>query len=280
MRSIKRQFLTRAAIGALAVMLAAASGVVIPPVASAQGTVKLEFFGHSFFRLTSPGGKVVLLNPWINGNQSVTVSMDDINQADLILVPDGHQDEQGQAIDLAIKTGAYLVGSGSLGTYFLDKGVPANQTPRFIGPGDRLVRDGITVRLLAADHDSLLPERTERTAYGGQASSFMITFENGYTIYFMASSPMRSEMALWGSMYKPDLMIFHMSGAHEPLDIAMAVKLMTTDNPNLNTLMWHHNVPEPTSGTTVGDVQSALGAMGVNIPITNQVRSQVYEFTK
>jgi L-ascorbate metabolism protein UlaG (beta-lactamase superfamily) len=280
MRSIGNRFLTRIATGALIMVVATASSFVITPAASAQGTVKLEFFGHSFFRLTSPGGKVVLLNPWINGNQSVTVSMDDINQADLILVPDGHQDEQGQAVDLALKTGAYLVGSGGLGTYFLDKGVPANQTPRFIGPGDRLVRDGITVRLLAADHDSLLPDQTERVAYGGQASSFMITFENGYTIYFMASSPMRSEMALWGSMYKPDMMIFHMSGAHEPLDIAMAVKLMTTDNPNLNTLMWHHNVPEPTSGTTVADVQSALGAVGVNIPITNQLRSQVYEFTK
>ena len=77
---------------------------------------------------------------------------------------------------------------------------------------------------------------------------------------------------LRGSIDHPDLMICHMSGAHEPLDIAMALKLMTTDNPNLNTLMWHHNVPEPTSGTTVADVQSALSTMGVNIPITNQVR--------
>ena len=44
--------------------------------------------------------------------------------------------------------------------------------------------------------------------------------------------------------------------------------------------MWHHNVPDPTSGTTVADVQAALGALGVGIPITNQVRSQVYELTK
>src|SRR4051794_38657892 len=122
MRLIKGQFLTRAVIGALAVMLAAASGVLVAPVASAQGSVKLEFFGHSFFRLTSPSGKIVLLNPWITGNPSVTVSMDDINQADLILVPDGHPDEQGQAVDIAKKTGAYLIGSGGLGTYFLDKG--------------------------------------------------------------------------------------------------------------------------------------------------------------
>jgi L-ascorbate metabolism protein UlaG (beta-lactamase superfamily) len=279
-QSIGTLMWSRVALGAMALLLAIAAGFSAAPTASAQDTVKLEFFGHSFFRLTSPNGKIVLLNPWIQGNQSVTVSMDDITQADLILVPDAHADEQGQAVDIAMKTGAFLVGSGSLGTYFLDKGVSANQTLRFIGPGDRVVRDGITVRFLASDHDSMPPDRTERVSYGGQASSFMITFENGYTIYFMASSPMRSEMALWGSMYKPDLMIFHMSGAHEPLDIAMAIKLMTTDNPNLSTLMWHHNVPDPTSGTTVADVQAALSALGVNIPITNQVRSQVYELTK
>ncbi|MFN0074388.1 MAG: MBL fold metallo-hydrolase [Chloroflexota bacterium] len=262
-------------------LLAPVGLLAAPPAAAQMGTVKVEFFGHSFFRFTSPSGKVVLTNPWINGNPSVTVSLDDITQADMILVPNGHGDEMGQAAEIAIKTGAMVIASGELHRYMTDAGVPTAQVPRFATPGDRYRKDGITVRLLASDHGSGVSAPSAAMPYGGQASSFMVTFENGYTIYHMASSPMRSEMALWGSMYKPDLMIFHMSSSHEPLDIAMAVKLMMTDNPNLQTLMWHHNVPEPpATGTTVAEVQSVLGAMGIGIPITNQVRSQVYEFSK
>ncbi len=50
-------------------------------------------------------------------------------------------------------------------------------------------------------------------------------------------------MALWAEAYKPDAMIFLMSPNSEPLDAAMAVKLVASKSPNLN-------------------------SMGVNIPIT------------
>jgi hypothetical protein len=72
-----------------------------------------------------------------------------------------------------------------------------------------------------------------------------------------------------------------MSSTKEPLDAAMTIKLTATDNPNLRTIMpHHHRVSPPAGATSVADVQAAIGAMGVNIPITNQVRSQVNEFSK
>lgn len=252
-----------------------------PTAAEAQGgAVTLEWFGWSHFRLTSPNGKVILLNPWINGNPDAAVSMDDIAQADLILVADGHTDEVGSTVPLAQKTGARTFSPFELGTWFMEQGVPQSQVTRS-NPGERLVMDGITVRMVGSVHGSGLPAPSATTPYGGPAAGFVITFENGWTIYFPGSSAATQDQALWGEMYKPDAMIFHMSSGKEPMDAAMSIRLTMTNNPNLTTLIpHHHRVSPPAGATTVDDVRAALDTMGIGLPITNPVRSQVYSFTK
>ena len=254
------------------------------PSASAQGgTVQLEWLGWSFFRFTSPTGKVILTNPFIVGNPDAAVSLDDINQADLILVPNAHGDEVGSTVAIAQKTGARTLQPFELGTFFMQQGLPAGQVVRS-NPGNRLVWEGITIRVVNSVHGSGSGTgmNTEVVpSYGGPAAGFYITFENGWTVYFTGSSAATQDQALWGAMYKPDAMIFHMGTGTEPLDVAMAIKLTMTDNPNLRTLMpHHHRVSPPAGATTVGEVQVALATLGVDLPITDQVRSQVYEFSK
>ena len=253
-------------------------------VAEAQGgAVTLEWFGWSHFRLTSPNGKVILLNPFIVGNPDAAVSLDDINQADLILVPNAHGDEVGSTVAIAQKTGARTLQPFELGTFFTQQGLPVGQVIRS-NPGNRLLWEGITIRVVNSVHGSGsgTGANTEVVpSYGGPAAGFYITFENGWTVYFTGSSAATQDQALWGAMYKPDAMIFHMGTGTEPLDVAMAIKLTMTDNPNLRTLMpHHHRVSPPAGATTVGEVQAALATLGVDLPITDQVRSQVYEFSK
>jgi L-ascorbate metabolism protein UlaG (beta-lactamase superfamily) len=279
----------RRALAALSVLGAALAAVVavavVPaatPAAAQTGNVTLEWFGWSHFRLTSPNGKVILINPFVT-NPDSTVSLDDITAADLILPADGHPDETGQTAEIAIKTGAKIFAPFELGTYLQGpaKGVPAAQVVR-AGPGARMVMDGITVRMVESVHGSGFGANADGAAnYGGPAAGFYITFENGYTIYFTGSSAATQNQAMWAAAYKPDLMIFHMDAAHDPIDVANSIRLTSTDNPNLKMLMpHHHRVQVPAGGTTVTDVQGALGTMGITTPITEQVRSQVYTLTK
>lgn len=270
----------------LVVLALVVAGLLAPgPVALAQsGTVKLEWLSWSFFRFTSPNGKVILTNPFMAGNPDAKVTLADINRADLILVPNGHGDEIGQAADIAKKTGAKIVTPWELANWFVtSRGVPEAQVMRR-NPGTRVVWEGITIRIVGSVHGSgsgLATDSERAPIYGGQAAGFVITFENGWTVYFPASSAATHDMAHWGAMYKPDAMIFLMATAQEPKDIALAVKLVTTDNPNLKTLMPHHHRATPPPGaTTIAEVRAALDAAGVNIPITNQVVGQVYEFGK
>ena len=242
--------------------------------------VTLEWLGWSHFRLTSPTGKVILLNPFIEGNPDTAVSVDDITQADLILAADGHRDEVGNTVQIAQNTGARVFVPFELGSWLIEQGVPQGQVVRS-NPGGRLQLDGITVRMVGSVHGSGLPQPTETTPYGGPAAGFVITFENGWTVYFVGSSAATQDMALWGELYKPDALIFHMGADHEPLDIAMTTRLVMTDNPNLTTLIpHHHRVTPPPGATTIADVHAALGAMGIALPITDVVRGQVYRFSK
>jgi L-ascorbate metabolism protein UlaG (beta-lactamase superfamily) len=265
---------------ALAAFLLFAS---VPTAQAQSGVVKLEWLSWSFFRFTSPKGKVILTNPFMAGNPDAKVTLNDITRADVILVPNGHRDEIGQAADIAKKTGAKIVSPFELGAWFVSKGVPEAQVIRR-NPGSRLLWEGITIRIVGSVHGSGSGQATDSDLapiYGGAAAGFMITFENGWTVYFPASSAATHDMAHWGAMYKPDAMIFLMHPTGEPKDMALAVKLAMTDNPNLKTLLpHHHRITPPPGSTTVAEVRAALDALGINIPITNQALGQVYEFSK
>src|SRR3972149_980477 len=94
------------------ILLATVAGATFAAGAMAQsGSVKLEWITWSFFRFTTPGGKVILTNPFITGNPDAAagVKLEEIAKADLILIPDGHGDEIGDAVAIAKATGARIV---------------------------------------------------------------------------------------------------------------------------------------------------------------------------
>ena len=279
--------LRRAGLRALAVMVALAAVLVVasaPSPASAQmGAPTLEWFGWSHFRLTSTTGKIIHVNPWTT-NPDTTVSVDDINTVDLIVAADGHLDEVGQTADIAKKTGAMtFVAGGGLNGWLLEQGVPMAQiAQRFAQPGSFYRLGDVRIVMLNSVHGSELPQATAANPYGGTAASYMFTFEDGYTLYFSGSSAATADMALWAEMYKPHAMIFHMGGTHDAIDVAMSIKLIGTNNPNLKMLIpHHHRVQVPAGQTSIADVQAAMAQIGAPaIQITEPVRSEVYQLTK
>src|SRR3954470_20958540 len=81
--------------------------------ASAQET-KIKWFGHAAFSVTTPKGKVLLIDPWLS-NPSNPEAKDghdplaSVPKVDYILLTHGHRDHVGDAVEIAKKTGAALV---------------------------------------------------------------------------------------------------------------------------------------------------------------------------
>jgi L-ascorbate metabolism protein UlaG (beta-lactamase superfamily) len=268
---------------ALAAPLAlAVAALAMPGAAAAQpssGPVNLEWFGWSFFRFTSPEGKIILTNPFA-ANPDSPIKADDVQAADLIFAADGHADELGSIIQIAQNTGAKTWTPFELGTWLMEQGVPQDQVIRS-NPGGRYKLGNVTLHMVGSVHGSGLPSPTPQTPYGGPAAGLFVTFENGWTVYFSGSSEATTDQALWAQLYKPDVAILHMGADHEPMDIAMSVKLLQTENPNLKMVIPHHNLVNPTAGqTTVAEVQAAIDAMGLGVQVMQPNLSQVYSFTK
>ena len=285
MQRSARSFQARFAQLLIVFLVASAGGTFSPGALAQAGTLKLEWLTWSFFRFTTPGGKVILTNPFITGNPDAAagVKLEEIAKADLILIPDGHGDEIGDAVAIAKATGARIVTPFELGSWFVSQGVPEAQVMRR-NPGARFAWEGITIRVVGSVHGSGSGSDTpskRAPIYGGAAAGFMITFENGYTVYFPGSSAATQDMSMWAEAYKPDAMIFLMQPPGEPQDIGMAIKLVAAKSPNLKMLTpHHHRVSPPPGATTVAEVRSVLDAMGIRIPITALTPRQPIELSR
>src|SRR5919199_1519399 len=80
---------------------------------SAQET-KVKWFGLAAFSITTPGGKVLLIDPWLTNpsNPDVKKGKDpfaSIPKVDYILLTHGHRDHVGDAVEIAKKSGAVLI---------------------------------------------------------------------------------------------------------------------------------------------------------------------------
>jgi len=252
----------------LAIAAVIAPTPVLPESSAQGGAVTLEWLGHNAWRFTSPTGKVILANPLVT-NPDSPISVDRIQRADLILVTDGHGDEVGQAVDIALNTGARVVpGAFDLGIWFMERGVPAAQALR-TSPGERVVEDGITVRIVSGAHGSRVRPTTDTVYYGGPAGAFVVTFENGWTLYYGGSSAATYDHLLVGQMYRPHAAILYMGAAADPTNFAMQVKLLMTDNPNLSAVFpGHHRFMQGPGQTTIAEAQAAMDAMGLGLRIT------------
>jgi len=254
------------------------------PAAQNSG-ISVEWLGWSHYRLTSPAGTVVVTNPRITNNPDAPISVEEALglRADIIVVADGHPDELGDAVPIAKATGARMVIPFEAGDWLMRRdSIPAAQVLRS-SAGDTQRVEGVTIQVLNAVHSSGMDAGPEvpRT-YGGLAASFMITFENGYTVYFSGSSAATLDMGMWGDWYKPDAAILHISSAHNPRDAAMVGKLISTNNPNLKTVFPHHHQlqPQPSGLFRPSDLRTELQRLDVNVNFIEPNPLQPYALTK
>ena len=246
-----------------------------------NGDVKIEWLGWSFYRITSPGGVVILTNPWYE-NRDYPTSLDDIPKADIILVPTGHPDEVGNALEVAAKTGATIVASHELtNLVWKDKDALRSTPVTFDGipiqteqmqPGETATIDGITIRAVNALHGNY--------DTGGPAMGFFITMEDGYTIYFSGSTDLTLDMKLWGEMFKPDTALLFMSPGMNPRDVAVMVQMLSEKNPNLNTVIPHHHRLDAPDGHTPADLGKAMAELGLKAELIDPQPGVVYTISK
>jgi L-ascorbate metabolism protein UlaG (beta-lactamase superfamily) len=215
-----------------------ALALVLPGVPMAQQGGKLEvlWLGQATFKLTSPGGKVIVLDPFLVNNPKTPAeykNLDKLGKVDVILVTHGHGDHVGDVKELAAKTGAKVFGPAGLIATLIDLGwVSAEQGVRF-GKGGKVQPLGpqITITQVRAEHSSEVtvtdPATKKSTTHpGGEPAGFIIEFENGFKVYHMGDTGLFGDMKLIADYYKPDLVLMPIGGhfVMDPKDAAYATR--------------------------------------------------------
>jgi L-ascorbate metabolism protein UlaG (beta-lactamase superfamily) len=92
-------------------------------IAIPASAVEMTFYGNQFFKFVSDEGKVILINPWVKGNKDATMTVDSFKKGDvdLILATSGHGDDQGNAVEIAARTGAKIFTVAELGLWMMSE---------------------------------------------------------------------------------------------------------------------------------------------------------------
>ncbi|MCF7805006.1 MAG: metal-dependent hydrolase [Candidatus Marinimicrobia bacterium] len=166
---------------------------------------EVTWLGHSTFQFKSPGGKVVLIDPWLNENPSAQISAEDIDHVDIIALTHGHFDHFGDTVSIAKRTGATVVSIFEISQYLGRQGIAEDQ---IIGMniGGTVDVDGIKFTMVRAVHSSGVSGE-ESIVDGGDPAGFVITFENGFTVYHTGDTDLFGDMKYVGELHEPDLML-------------------------------------------------------------------------
>ena len=127
--------------------------------------IKLTWLGHATFRIEAPGGKTVLIDPWVMGNHMCPEKDKDLGRVDVMLCTHGHFDHIGDAVDIAKKHTPVVVGIPELCHSLKQKGV--KQVSSMNKGGTQTVGD-IKITMVHADHSCGIKDGDE-IVYGGEA---------------------------------------------------------------------------------------------------------------
>ena len=67
--------------------------------------IKLTWLGHATFRIETPEGKTLYVDPWIGGNPACPESEKNVKNADMLVITHGHFDHIADAVELGKREG-------------------------------------------------------------------------------------------------------------------------------------------------------------------------------
>ena len=195
----------------------------------------IRWLSHACFVISSPGGKVIIIDPWIVNNPLCPIKLDDIIKANIILVTHDHFDHSADAIDIAKKMEAMVIAQPETVNRFKDVGLPAERVVSGgsgMNIGGTVEIDGIKVTMTQAFHSSQT----------GSATGYIIKLEDGTTIYHAGDTGIFESMRLLGELYKIDIALLPI-GSCFVMDPYQAAKALTLLKPKKAIPMHYKTFP-------------------------------------
>lgn len=194
--------------------------------------MKLKYFSHSAFQVTTSNGKKILIDPYLDDNPTSPVKSDDV-KADYIILTHAHGDHIGDTFKIAKRCNSTVIAVNELANYCASKGPKAHNM--HIGGGFDF--DFGRVKFTIAHHGSQTPDGQ----YAGEPAGIILNID-GKTLYHTGDTGLFYDMKLIGEMNNIDYMLVPI-GDNFTMGINDAVKAVEFVNPGTVIPMHYKTFP-------------------------------------
>ena len=187
----------------------------------ASGT--LTWLGHASFRLDTPGGKRIYVDPWLDGNPRCPEAEKQPERCDIVAITHGHSDHTGSAAELGKRFQPRLVCMNELAYLLEEKHGYPNASGGGMNKGGTVHVDGVTFTMTNAFHSSSLDGD-----YAGDPAGLVIGLEDGTTVYFAGDTCVFGDMQLIGRLYRPSVAVLPIGDHYTmgPREAGIALELL------------------------------------------------------
>lgn len=218
--------------------------------------MKLRYFSHSSFQITTDAGHIILIDPFLDDNPTSPVKSADL-AANFIVLTHAHGDHLGDGFKIAKRTKALFICVNELANYCIAKGFRAHNM--HIG-GAHVFEFG-RLKFTIAHHGSMTPDNT----YGGEPAGVILTAD-GKSVYHTGDTGLFYDMKLIGEMTPIDYMLLPI-GDNFTMGVQDAVKAVELANPRVAIPM-HFNT-FPVIAADPADFRKRVEALGKKAIVMN-----------
>src|SRR5207245_4351055 len=176
----------------------------------------------------------------------------------LVTIQHGPSDHTGDAASIGRSSGAQIVAPYEVSVWLGKKGL---QNVVGMNPGGTLNALGLSITMVPAMHSSSV-EEDGQIVYLGVATGYVITLEDGLTIYYSGDTSIFGDMRLIGEMYKPQIAFLCIGDLYTmgPEQAAKACELL-----GVKQVVPMHYGTFPALTGTPGKLRELVGPRGVQV---------------
>ena len=189
---------------------------------------QVTWLGHAAFRIDSPGGKRVYVDPWLD-NPKCPEDEKQPERCDLIALTHGHDDHVGNTVELAQKFDCPVIAQVELRGWLSGQGLPEDMS-QAMNKGGTVETTGVRITMTNAHHSSS-GFVDGQVVYLGEPAGLVIGVENGTNVYFAGDTCVFGDMQLIGRIYEPDVAVLPIGDHYTmgPQEAAVALELLGVD---------------------------------------------------